>query len=310
VLSRAAVSTPRQVIPGRTYLISRRCTQRQFLLRPDAPVIFIYLYCLGEAAFRYGITLHAWVAMSNHHHLLLRDERGNLPEFLAHLHKMIAKAMNAHRGRWENFWAAEQPSAVYLVQDTDRFDKLVYLLANPVADDLVDRVTDWPGASSFGQNLSGRALRVKRPRGFFREDGPMPAEVVLRTEPLEGFAHLTDSEWRAKIAAAVETAERIARAKRRETNRSVLGRKNVLRTPSDARPSTVAPRRGLRPCVACRDVERRKIELGALRYFRAAYRAALRLWRGGVLDALFPLGTYRMRWFGALSVPDIPAAPN
>ena len=27
---------PREVVPGRIYLITRRCTQRQFLLRPDA----------------------------------------------------------------------------------------------------------------------------------------------------------------------------------------------------------------------------------------------------------------------------------
>jgi putative transposase len=305
----ACVSTPRQVIPGRTYLISRRCTQRQYLLRPDARVVLIYLYCLAEAAVRYGITVHAWIAMSNHHHLLVRDERGNFPAFLAHLHKMIAKAMNAYRGRWENFWATEQPSAVYLVEASDRFDKLVYLLANPVADDLVDRVADWPGASSFAVNLSGRVLRLKRPRGFFREDGPMPQEVELRTERLEGFAHLTDDEWTAKIAAAVDDAERAARARRREKCSRVFGRKNVLNTAPDARPSTTEPRRGLRPCVACRDSTVRAVELAVLRGFRVAYRVALRLWRAGARDTLFPDGTYRMRWFGVLTVSEAPAAP-
>src|SRR5207244_8768355 len=99
---------------------------------------------------------------------------------------------NARLGRWENFWATEQPNAVFLVEDDDRFAKLVYLLANPVADDLVDRVVDWPGACSLAQTLSGRELRVKRPRGFFREDGPMPDHVVLRAERMEGFASLSD----------------------------------------------------------------------------------------------------------------------
>src|SRR5262249_33165800 len=155
-------------------LISRRCTQRQFLLRPDETVEQIYLYCLAEAAQRFGIALHGWIAMSNHHHALITDPHARLPDFLAHLHEMLARALNAHRGRWENFWAAEQPNAVYLVEDADRFDKLVYLLANPVADHLVERVTDWPGASSLSQNLSARSRRVKRPRSFFRKDGPMP----------------------------------------------------------------------------------------------------------------------------------------
>src|SRR6186713_2576999 len=90
-----AVTAPRQVVPGRTYLLTRRCTQRQYLLRPDRQVVRIYLYCLGEAAARFGITLHAWCVMSNHEHLLVRDDRGNFPEFLAHWHKMLAKALNA-----------------------------------------------------------------------------------------------------------------------------------------------------------------------------------------------------------------------
>ena len=292
------------MIPGRTYLISRRCTQRQFLLRPDERVEQIYLYCLGEAAARYGVTLHGWMAMGNHHHLVVRDERGNFPDFLAHLHKMIAKAMNAYRGRWENFWASEQPNAVYLVESPDRFAKLVYLLANPVADDLVDRVSDWPGASSLVQMLSGRPKRVKRPRGFFRDDGPMPDEVELRAERLDGFADLTEGEWRRKIATAIEEAERTARAKRRDENRGVQGRKAALRIDTDARPTTVAPRRGLRPCLACGNADRRTTEIGLLRSFRALYRAALALWRDGSHDALFPAGTFRMRWFGART-PDL-----
>src|ERR1700754_2564742 len=112
----APMTIARQVIANRTYLISRRCTQRQFLLRPEESVEQIYLYCLGEAANRYDITLHAFIAMSNLQHIVVRDNHANFPEFLAHFHKMIAKAMNALRGRWENFWATEQPNAVYLVE--------------------------------------------------------------------------------------------------------------------------------------------------------------------------------------------------
>src|SRR5690348_1149584 len=43
---------PRQVLPRQFYLITRRCTQRQFLLRPDAPTNNAFLYCLGRRPFR------------------------------------------------------------------------------------------------------------------------------------------------------------------------------------------------------------------------------------------------------------------
>jgi hypothetical protein len=43
---------PRQVIPRQFYLVTRRCTQRQFLLRPDAATNNAFLYCLITAALR------------------------------------------------------------------------------------------------------------------------------------------------------------------------------------------------------------------------------------------------------------------
>jgi len=302
------MTVARQVLAGLTYLISRRCTQRQLLLRPDALVEQIYLYCLAEAAQRYGITLHGYVAMSNHQHLVVRDNHGNFPEFLAHLNKMIAKAMNAYRGRWENFWATEQPNAVHLVEADDRFAKLVYLLANPVADHLVERVNDWPGACSLGLSLSGRAKTVKRPRCFFSEKGKMPAEVTLRIERPEGFESLTDAEWTAKLEDAVHREEQRAREERVERGMRVLGRKAVLRAEPTDSPKTVEPRGRLRPSIACRNRARRIHELQALVAFRVARTAALLRHRAGVRDVAFPYGTYRVRGFFLLApAPDPPA---
>lgn len=291
------MTVARQVVAGRTYLMTRRCTQRQLLLRPDACVKQIYLYCLGEAAQRYDITLHGFNALSNHQHLVVRDNRGNFPEFLAHFDKMIAKAMNARLGRWENFWATEQANAVYLVESADRFAKLVYLLANPVADHLVDRISDWPGACSHGLSLSGRTLTVQRPRGFFRPNGKMPDEVTLRIERPDGFEDLSDAEWITKLQDALRVEEDRAREERRIAGRGVLGRKAVLRAEPTDRPRTVEPRRGLRPHVACLDESRRVLELTALVAFRIMRRAAVDRTLAGERDVVFPFGTYRVRGF-------------
>jgi putative transposase len=288
--------------------MTRRCTQRQLLLRPDALVEQIYLYCLGEAVARYGITLHAFIAMSNHQHLLVRDNLGNFPEFLAHFHKMVAKAMNALLGRWENFWAAEQPNAVYLVESQDRFDKLVYLLANPVADDLVDRLSDWPGASSFGLHCSGRTRIVKRPRGFFREDGVMPVEVTLQLERPEGFESLTDEEWTAKLLEAVRVEEERARGDRIARGGGVLGRKAVLRAQPTDTPKTVESRRKLRPCIACLDKARRIHELEKLVAFRRERRNALLRFLAAEPGVVFPHGTYRVRGVFVVAAPSVQTA--
>jgi hypothetical protein len=231
--------------------------------------------------------------MSNHHHVLVRDEKGRLPEFLAHFHKMIAKVMNARLGRWENFWATEQPNAVYLVEAADRFDKLVYVLANPVADDLVDRVSDWPGASSLSLNLSGRTITVRRPKDYFRDDGPMPEKVTLRVERPDGYEELSDAEWKSELEKALRERERRARTARQESKRGVLGRKALLRAKPTDQPRSIERRRGLRPCVACLDAERRETELTALAVFRAD-RARARARNQAGERVPFPLGTYRV----------------
>lgn len=301
------MTMPRQVVPGRTYLMSRRCTQRQFLLRPDKRVNEIYQYCLGEAAQRYEITLHGWMPMSNHQHTVATDNLGNFPAFLAHLNKMLAKALNAHWGRWENLWATEQPNAVYLVEENDRFEKLIYVLTNPVNDHLVEHAVDWPGATSLAQVLSGRSITVKRPRGFFREDGNMPEQVTLRCERPPGFEKLSQEKWRKLVSDAIATAERRAREERREQGKGVLGRKAVLRAEPTSRPSTFEPRGGLRPNVACKNEKRRVLELKALSAFRAAYRRVFEEWIKPTRDVLFPAGTYRLMLFG---IPCAPFAPS
>ena len=108
------MTLPREVIPGRFYMVTRRCTQRQFLLRPDPDTNNAFVYCLAEAALRFDIDVVLPCAMSNHHTVLF-DRHGSLPAFTEHFHKLLAKCQNALRGRWENLWAAEQVCVVRLV---------------------------------------------------------------------------------------------------------------------------------------------------------------------------------------------------
>jgi putative transposase len=111
------MTLPREVLPGRFYMITRRCSQRMFLLRPDAETNNAFLYCLAEAAKRYEIEVLMACAMSNHHHTVIFDRFGRYPEFIEHFHKLVARSQNALRGRWENFWAPGQASVEYKSSD-------------------------------------------------------------------------------------------------------------------------------------------------------------------------------------------------
>ena len=291
------MSLPREVLPGRTYMITRRCTQRQFLMRPDAETNNAFVYCLGEAAARFRIDVLFTVAMANHHHTGIYDAEGNYPAFIEHFHKMFAKCQNALRGRWENFWSSEQTSVVRLIEPNDVLNKMTYALTNPVKDRMVEKAHQWPGISSLASLLHDRSFTARRPRHFFRDDGTMPDVVTLTFVRPRGFEHLSASEFAAVALERVRQVEDAVAAERRRTGAPVMGRKAVLAQRWTDRPRTTEPRRDLSPRVAARSQWSRMEALLRNRTFRDAYIAARSRFVEGMHDVVFPAGTYWLRRF-------------
>jgi putative transposase len=288
-------------------MITRRCTQRQFLLRPDPATNNAFIYCLAVAALRAGILVFFTAAESNHHHTGIFDPLGTYPDFIEHFHKLLAKCMNALRGRWENFWSSEQTSVLRLVDPADVLDKAVYALTNPVKDNLVAKVTDWPGVNAFEALLAGGTISAVRPDFFFREDGPMPESVTLTLHRPPEFADMTAEEFADMLRARVEAVEADAEAKRRVAGKRVLGRQAVLDQDWRDSPSSHAPRRALSPRVAAKNKWSRIEALRRNREFGNFYRTAFEAFRRGVRDVLFPAGTFWLRRFAAALCEPWPA---
>jgi hypothetical protein len=288
------MTLPREIIPGRFYMVTRRCTQRQMLLRPDEDTNNAFLYCLAEAAQRFDIDVLLPCAMSNHHHTVVFDRHGTLPAFTEHFHKLLAKCQNALRGRWENLWSCEQVCIVRLVDPEDVLRKLVYAATNPVKDHLVERVYQWPGVNGLTALLRQRPLHATRPRHFFRANGTMPEMVTLH---LVLPPELGDLEsFRGELRRQVEAVEAAAATERRRTGAGVVGRRAILRQSWRAFPMSQEPRRQLRPRVAARSQWARIEALLRNRQFLVAYREARERWSAGELIA-FPIGTYWLRRF-------------
>lgn len=295
------MSLPREVLPGRIYMITRRCTQRQFLMRPDAQTNNAFVYCLAVAAERYGIDVLFTAAMSNHHHTGIYDRLGNYPDFIGYFHKLFAKCQNALRGRWENFWSSEQTSVVRLIDPEDVLAKMTYALTNPVKDGLVERAHHWPGVTSLESVLHSKEMRARRPAHFFRKDGPMPDFVSLKMHRPPGFEDLSDKEFRTAVLEHIEQVEINTRAERRRTGRVIAGRRSILsQNPMDA-PSTQTQRRHLSPGFAAANKWRGIEALLRNRAFRDAYIAARAALLAGVRDVVFPAGTYWLRRFSSVT---------
>ncbi len=285
------MTAPRQVLPGTTYLVTRRCAQRQLLLRPSASTNAIFSYVLAVAARRFNVLLHVWCVLSNHFHLVVTDPDANLPAFEQYLDSLVARAVNASLGRWEAFWAPSSYSAVALATPEDVIDKCAYVLANPVAANLVRRGREWPGLWSAPEQI-GTPLQVVRPSSFFRKNGPLPdcAELVACVPP--GF---DAAVFRDELSRALSAREDEAAALAEREHRTFLGPKRVLSQSPTTRPQSEEPHRALSPRIAARDRWKRIEVLARVVGFLRWYRASWCAMRSGAKNVLFPPGTYLLR---------------
>jgi REP element-mobilizing transposase RayT len=287
------VTAPRQVLPNATYLVTRRCLQRLFLLRPSRLTNAIFKYVLALAARRFGIRVHAYCVLSNHYHLVVTDPEARLPAFGQYLDSLVARALNASLGRQETFWAPSSYSAVVLSSPADVVAKMVYVLANPVAAGLVGSGREWPGLWSSPESIGGMATDAPRPKTFFSAAGPMPERAELKLDVPPGFE--SAEHFRAQLLEALESAERERRRENASRGRQVVGVARVLAQKPFARSSSGESRGRLSPRVAAHDKWKRIEVLTRLVVFLERYRIAREQRRAGRLEAVFPAGTYLMR---------------
>ena len=271
-------------------MVTRRCSQRTFRLRPRALTNHIIRYCIGYAQAKTGVELHAICIMSNHIHLVVTDVRGVLPDFVRELDRMVAKAMNAVQGQSENLWSNDQPHYLTLGEDEDVVAKMAYAIANPVEAGLVKTPEEWPGVIAWAIGDSS-VDEVVRPKAFFGERSRCPAEVELRLTP-PPIPQVAE-----RFAAHLEVAVAKAHREMRRRNCKFLGAREVMKASFIRRAKSLERKRGITPSVAAKNMFLRVAMLDSRRQFLRDYHAAMQKWRAGLRDTAFPYGTWWMRVF-------------
>jgi putative transposase len=295
------VTAPREILPGQFYLITRRCTQRQFLLTPCPRTNQIVRYSLAFAAKTTGVQLHAVVFMSNHWHGVVSDPQARLPKFLEHLHRLIAKAQNAWLNRRENFWSSERTSVVQLPTDADVLEKMAYTIANPTSAMLVRSPDEWPGVLSHWASTKAEA---EMPDVFFDKSGHLPGQIPLDIVRPQIFEQLTDEQLTRMLHEEVEKFVKRARASAVESESSFAGAQAVLNQSFHSTPRTEESLGKLNPRIAAQSPAVRVRVIQKMQAFVKAYRAAWLRWREGIREVTFPAGTYALRLHsGVLCAP-------
>jgi REP element-mobilizing transposase RayT len=299
------MSKAKPVVPGKTYLITRRCSQRQFLLKPSERTNKIISFLLAMACAMCGMQLHAACVMSNHLHLVLTDVRGELPEFMRYLVEFVAKCINQALGRRENVFKPGSYSRVELVDPDDVLRAIVYTLANPVEAALVRHGKQWPGVR-LGPWQMGKTMTAGRPDVFYRPQGKVPLSKGLLLSKPPAFADLSDEAYVKMVHDAVEDREQGFRQQYDAEGREFLGVEGVLAQSVYATPWSDEGPRGINPTVKAADKWHRIEVLKRDKEWYATYCERRVSFRAGDSSVVFPFGTYWLhRYAGArVASPD------
>jgi putative transposase len=274
-------------------MITRRCTERMFLLGACEKTAEVFAYCLAEAANRFGVLVHAAVVMSNHLHIVVTDVKGNLPLFSHLFFTQLAKATNARTGHVESVFArSSRYHALELVSVDAVACKIAYLLGNPAKAGLVDSCAKWPGfITSVKDMVARKVYQVStgdNPYLKRREHAVLPLQIVPppQVHDVRAFA--------ASIARDVTKLEAHYEKERRDNGVLTKGAEAVRAEKWHRKPKTGVTLFRMVPSLAERVKQIRIAAIRSLQRFRKAYRDALSAYRDGARDVVFPRGTWWM----------------
>jgi hypothetical protein len=293
----------RPIYKGRSYKITRRCLEQRMFFVPDSRATELNNligYCLAHAAKQFKIQVHACVFMSNHHHTDVTDPHGNLIGFKQLFHSLVARGVNAMRGRNDAVWTRDRPCDTRRSNEEKSLRDLVYTLTNPVKDGLVKWGEDWPGFTTHGWRF-GETRTFKRPADLFDKQGDMPETVELTLYRPPIYMDLDDDDFFKFLMDAVHTREKGFQDERRLQNLRFMGAQKVRQQNWKRAPQSFEERFKQAPRVAVASKWLRLAELQRDRDWERKYAEAREeLLRGK--DVVFPEGTYWLRRFAGVKV--------
>jgi len=271
--------------PEHTYFVTNRCEQERLLLLPTPEVLRLIGAWLAKALAEHGdgVELYAFVFLSNHFHMLVRDPKGQLPRVMWFFQLNLAKAVNFHLGRRGHFFARKYDAAPVLT-DEDFEDRYAYILTNAVKAGLVARAADGPFFSSLQMALDGEprsfvwtdnTLRhIRTRRGQRRAGAEFERRYTLSLSVPPAWRGWSAARRRRRVAGLVAANEARYGKARRAEGQGVLGARRILAQSPRMRP--VAASFSPRVKVFCRDEALAAAYEEAFGRVKAAYRRMLR----------------------------------
>lgn len=188
--------TKRLFLPSKPQHLVLRGHSKSAVFVRDADFLH-FTECLLSASRRYGTSIHAWVLMNNHFHLLLSTAAPQaLPRTLQSLGRTYARYFNRCHHRSGALWEGRYKTS-WIETDTYLLACYRYIELNPVRAAIVAAPQEWRWSSYHANALGARdplitphalylALaadpqqRLHRYKALFDNDVDMRAQVLFR----------------------------------------------------------------------------------------------------------------------------------
>ena len=285
--------------PGRPYFITNRTIHGRLLMNPSPVINDLIGGIVGRALTLFDINLYALEILGNHPHMVLSAERpSEISSFMQWVQSNIARKVGQKVDWHDKFWA-RRFSAEPILDDDAMIDRLEYIFAHGAKEGLVDRAEQWPGLTSIPELVHGvrrlfhwedetaKGLALRRGESFAAD--AFKTAYRIDYAPLPCWEGLSDTELRAKYAAALDRANERAREMRGEVQ--ALGREGVLARDPHAKPKHFTRR----PRPLCHTTSPALHEGFKLLYreFVVAYGIAAEALRSGATGPPFPDNAFR-----------------
>ncbi len=194
---------PRFVLPGEPQHVIVRGINREPIFYDDADCRY-YISKLKEALIKHNCSLHAYVLMTNHVHLLLTPEtEQSISKAIQMLDRYYVQYFNSTYGRTGSLWEGRYKSTLI---DSEQYllSCYRYIELNPVRAQMVDHPSEYPW-SSYRRNGIGQANPIVELHYKYEELGRAEEErqqgyralfkTHLSTKTLAEIREAANKEW-------------------------------------------------------------------------------------------------------------------
>jgi hypothetical protein len=269
------------------------------LLKSSPEVDEVIVGVLGRALALFDVRLHEFIVFSNHIQYIVSPRNAlELARFKCFLHGNIARKVGKLIGWRGKFWG-RRGRPIPIVDDAALQRRIRYIYEHGVKEGFVTSPIQWPGPASVKARLSGEPLvgtwfnqtaeheARRRGKNFAKYDYATKYEIKL--SPATCWQHLTEQDYRAKVGEIVSDIEAEANEAARDGKQFAgvewLEAQDRFEIPKKLQRSA-APL-----CHASTKASYKSYKAKYLAFVSAFYEAATAL-RDGVLDAVFPPGSF------------------